>query len=161
MKKIAVLGVVLAFSLSLMAQRGGHGGGPPAGVGMGHPNGPPSNTGNSGNHDNHQQNSNNSGQKTPDELLNQNKKLTANLQKLLPSTTTPQQACQGFRNLGQCVAAIHVAHNLKISFDDLKAKMLGGASLGSAIHDLKPDANAREEAKKGEKEAKQDMDDSK
>ena len=160
MKKVLLLSALLAFSLSAYAQRGGgHGGGPPSGVGMGRPSGAgnPNNPG-----DNHKQSSSdNGGQKTPEDLLNHNTKLTANLQKLLPSTTTPQQACQGFRNLGQCVAAIHVAHNLNISFDSLKTKMLGGESLGGAIHDLKPDANAKEEAKKGEKEAKQDMDDSK
>jgi hypothetical protein len=160
MKKALLLSALLAFSLSAFAQRSGHGGGPPSGVGMGRPSNPGNTGGNAS--DTHKQSSNNTGgQKTPDELLNQNTKLTANLQKLLPSTTTPQQACQGFRNLGQCVATIHVAHNLGISFDDLKSKMLGDKSLGGAIHELKPDADSKEEAKKGEKEAKQDLDDSK
>ena len=70
-----------------------------------------------------------------EQLLNQNTKLASHLQKLLPAGTTPQQACSGFKNLGQCVAAIHVSHNLGISFLDLKAKMMGSKheSLGKAI----------------------------
>src|SRR5260370_4929734 len=52
------------------------------------------------------------GKKTPDQLLSNNTKLSGNLAKLLPKDVTPQQACDGFRNLGQCVAAIHVSHNL-------------------------------------------------
>ncbi len=33
--------------------------------------------------------------------------------------------------------------------------MLSGESLGNAIHDLKPDANAKEQAKKAHKQAKE------
>jgi hypothetical protein len=127
---------------------GDHMGGPPSGV---------ASSGKSGS-DHGAPGSNQSG-KSPDQLLNQNTKLSANLQKLLPSTMTPQQACSGFRNLGQCVAAIHVSHNLGISFMDLKAKMMGSnsESLGKAIKDLKPAANAGAEKKKAEKQAKNDM----
>src|SRR5260370_33056403 len=53
---------------------------------------------------------------SPKQLSNPNSKLSSNLQKLLPKGTTPQQACSGFKNLGQCVAAIHVSHNLGIPF---------------------------------------------
>lgn len=96
---------------------------------------------------------------SPEQLLNQNTKLAAHLQKLLPATTTPQQACNGFRNLGQCVAAIHVAHNLGISFFDVRAKMTASKpeSLGKAIQDLKRAANARAEKKKAERQAKSDL----
>jgi hypothetical protein len=134
----------------------GHGGG----AGGDHMGGPPSGAASSGKSgsDHGASGSNQSG-KSPDQLLNQNTKLSANLQKLLPSTMTPQQACNGFRNLGQCVAAIHVAHNLGISFMDLKTKMTGSPqeSLGKAIKDLKPAANAGAEKKKAEKQAKNDM----
>src|SRR5215467_7667471 len=97
------------------------------------------------------------------EKLTDNTKLASKLQSLLPSGTNLQMAAQGFKNLGQFVAAVHVAHNLGISFDELKAKMIGPPkeSLGKAIHAMKPDANSSEETKKGEKQAKQDMDDSK
>jgi len=95
----------------------------------------------------------------PKQLQDPNSKLSTHLQKLLPTGTTPQQACTGFKNLGQCVAAIHVSHNLGITFSDLKSKMTGtnSESLGKAIQDLKPAADSNTEKKKAEKEAKDDM----
>src|SRR5215472_18808288 len=97
------------------------------------------------------------------EKLTDNTKLADKLQGLLPAGTNLQTAAQGFKNLGQFVAAVHVSHNLGIPFDQLKAKMIGPPkeSLGQAIHALKPAANSKEETKKGEKQAKHDMDDSK
>jgi hypothetical protein len=71
-------------------------------------------------------NTNNStarGPKTPDELLTQNTKLSSNLAALLPAGTNIQTAAQGFKNLGQFVAAVHVSHNLGISFACLKSDM--------------------------------------
>ena len=96
------------------------------------------------------------------EKLADNTKLANKLQGLLPAGTNLQTASQGFKNLGQFAAAVHVSHNLGIPFDQLKAKMIGPPkeSLGKAIHALKPDTNSTDEAKKGEKQAKQDMDDS-
>jgi hypothetical protein len=97
------------------------------------------------------------------EKLTDNTKLASKLQSLLPPNTNLQTASQGFKNLGQFVAAVHVSHNLGIPFDQLKAKMIGPPkeSLGQAIHALKPTMNSMEESKKGKKQAKQDMDDSK
>jgi hypothetical protein len=70
-------------------------------------------------------------------------------------------ACNGFKNLGQCVAAAHVAKNLNISggFDALKAKMTGSGavSLGKAIKGLAPDADAKAEEKRANKQASDDM----
>jgi len=70
-------------------------------------------------------------------------------------------ACKGFKNLGQCMAAAHVANNLNIpgGFDALKAKVTGtGAmSLGKAIEALEPSANAKSEVKKANKQATDDM----
>jgi hypothetical protein len=102
------------------------------------------------------------GKQSPDTILSRNTKLSSKLDSLLPKGTTAQQACSGFKNLGQCVAAIHVSHNLGISFDDLKAKTTGDNSenLGKAIHDLKPAVNAKAEAKKGRKQADQDLSES-
>jgi hypothetical protein len=96
---------------------------------------------------------------TPKQLQDTDSKLSQNLQKLLPSGTTPQQACSGFKNLGQCVAAIHASHNLGISFTDLKTKMTGSSpeSLGKAIQDLKPAADSKSETKKANQQAKDDM----
>ncbi len=97
--------------------------------------------------------------RTPSDILTQNTKLSSNLQKLLPKGITAQDACSGFKNLGQCVAAIHVSHNLDIPFADLKSKMTGtgSESLGKAIKDLKPAADAKGESKKAQKQANQDM----
>lgn len=97
--------------------------------------------------------------RTPSEILSSNTKLSGNLEKLLPQGTTAQQACDGFKNLGQCVAAIHVSHNLDIPFTDIKSKMTGtsSVSLGKAIKDLKPSVNSKAEAKKAEKQTKVDL----
>jgi len=70
-------------------------------------------------------------------------------------------ACEGFKNLGQCVAAAHVAKNLNIpgGIDALKTKMTGSGavSLGKAIQELAPDADSKAEAKKANKQASDDM----
>jgi hypothetical protein len=92
--------------------------------------------------------------------LSSNTKLSSKLQSLLPPGTDLQAAASGFKNLGQFVAAVHVSHNLGIPFDQLKAKMQGPPteSLGKAIHQLKPDANAKAETKTAKAEAHADMD---
>ena len=101
-----------------------------------------------------------SGHSSISQKLASNTKLASKLQSLLPPGTNLQTAASGFKNLGQFVAAVHVSHNLGIPFDQLKAKMLGppSESLGKAIHDLKPTANAKAETKKAESEAHQDLD---
>lgn len=105
-----------------------------------------------------------SGQKTVSELLAKNTTIAGKIEKLLGDGTTAQDACSGFKNLGQCVAAAHVSHNMQISFTELKAKMLGDPatntepkSLGQAIQDFKPTADAPAEARKATKQAKVDL----
>ncbi len=100
------------------------------------------------------------GAKTPGELLSHNTKLASKLQALLPPGADLQAAASGFRTLGQFVAAVHVAHNLDIPFDQLKAKIVAGGSLGKTIHNLKPDANAKTEAKRAHKQANDDINES-
>ena len=97
------------------------------------------------------------------EKLQDNTKLAAKLQSLLPKGTDLAAASSGFKNLGAFVSAVHVAHNLGIPFDTLKAKMMGPPkeSLGKAIHALRPDADSKSEISKANKQAKQDVDDSK
>jgi hypothetical protein len=113
--------------------------------------------------------------KTPDQLLTQNTKLSDNLAKLLPAGTTPQQACQNFKNLGQCVAAIHVAQNRGIDFNSLACDMTlkpvapattcpagtgtgsKGMSLGKSIQTLDPNADAKGESKRATIQAKADL----
>jgi hypothetical protein len=99
------------------------------------------------------------GRPTVSDQLTRNTNLSSRLQTLFPAGTDLQKQAAGFRNLGQFVAAAHVSHNLDIPFDQLKAKMTGDhpVSLGQAITDLKPDANAKTEAGKAEKEADTDV----
>jgi hypothetical protein len=70
-----------------------------------------------------------------------------------------QDACSGFKNLGQCVAAAHVGHNLGINFNSLKGKLSGSnsESLGQAIHELNPNVDAKAEAKRANRMAKDEM----
>lgn len=102
-------------------------------------------------------NTSSAGKKTTSDLLTQNTKLSSNLQGFLPTGTNLQDAAKGFDHLGQFVAAVHVSHNLGIPFDQLKAKMMNGDSLGQAIHELRPNVNARQEAIKANEQALEDM----
>jgi hypothetical protein len=116
----------------------------------------------------------NAGAKSPDQLLNNNSHLTTNLQKLLPTGTTPQQVCANFTNLGRCVAAIHVSHNLGIDLNSLVCDMtlrpIGtstcptgtatgskGMSLGASIQALDPNADSKSASKQANQQAKQDL----
>ena len=96
---------------------------------------------------------------SPSTVLSHNTAIAGKIQTLTGQDA--QTACSGFKNLGQCVAAAHVAKNLNISggFDALKAKVTGtGAlSLGKAIESLAPSANAKSETKKANKQATDDM----
>jgi len=111
-------------------------------------------------------------------VLNPTSKLSGNLQELLPTGVKPQEVCASFTHLGPCVAAIHVSHNLGIDINslvcDMTRKPIGsntcpqgtasgtkGMSLGGAIQALDPDADSKSEAKKANREAKQDIKDSK
>lgn len=117
---------------------------------------------------------------SPTTQLQNNTHLNTSLTKALTKSgvTLPdgglQSACSGFKNLGQCVAALHVSNNLKISFDCLKSDMTGQAptgtscpsgtgsskmSMGKAISALQPDADAKAEAKKASKQADEDLKD--
>lgn len=76
--------------------------------------------------------------KTLDEKLAQNTRLSSSLKPLLPSGENVLEAANGFKNLGQFVAAVHVSHNLNIPFNKYKSKVTSGDSLGKAVHSLKP-----------------------
>ena len=147
---------VLVLGLPVHAQHGHGGGSATAGGGLGHSMSSNSNS------NSHANSGKGSTESSVSDRLQDNTKLASKLQNLLPTGTNLQQAAQGFKNLGQFVAAVHVSNNLGIPWDQLRAKMIGppSESLGKAIQALKPTANAKEEASKAEKQAKQDMDDS-
>jgi hypothetical protein len=106
-----------------------------------------------------------------DQLLTQNTKLSDKISALTGEPA--KEACSGFKNLGQCVAAAHVSKNLGITFDCLRSDMTGTAptsgsscpagtgsksmSLGKSIQTLSPDANRKMETKKGQQQADQDL----
>jgi hypothetical protein len=106
----------------------------------------------------------------------QEKKLSLQLQALLPPRTSLKDACAGFKSLNDCVASLHVSHNLKLKFNCLKWDVTGAKPAGDvkscaapsndkaldlskAIRALKPDANSRSEAKNAEKRAREDIKD--
>lgn len=106
----------------------------------------------------------------------QDKRLTANLQAqgVLAANTDAKAACDNFKTLDECVAALHAVKNLGLDFNCLKSNLTGvqtsadmagcqgGAgdkalTLTKAIHAMKPDADAKAEAKNAEKQAKDDL----
>lgn len=107
----------------------------------------------------------------------QSKKLASQLQALLPPRTKLEDACTAFRQLNDCVAALYVSRNLKIKFNCLKWDVTGvqpgsgnvtscrapedrkALSLAKAIQTLKPEADAKAEAKNAEKRAQEDIKD--
>jgi hypothetical protein len=76
---------------------------------------------------------------------------------LVPTGLSPAEACRGFKDLSDCSAALHVSQNLNIPFADLKDRVTAGQSLGTAIHALKPKADARRELKRAEEQAREDL----
>ena len=109
----------------------------------------------------------------------ENKKLSSQLQAILPPRTSLTDACSAFKDLKDCVATLHASHNLKIKFNCLKWDVTavqpttgstsgckvpeGGkaVSLVKAIHQFKPDADAKAEVKTAEKRAQEDIKDAK
>lgn len=106
----------------------------------------------------------------------QDQKLTANLQAqgVLPANIDAKAACDNFKTREDCVAVLHASKNLGLDFNCLKSNVTAvlasadmtsckenggdkGISLEKAIHLLKPDANAKGEAKNAEKQAKDDL----
>jgi hypothetical protein len=171
MLKIATLGTaVLVYTTTALAQHG-HSGAMGGGMGnsMGH------GSLSSSDHGSPKTNSNGNGggatqKPTMNDILSKNPAIGDKIHDL--TGMTADQACNGFKNLGQCVAAAHVSKNLNISFDCLKSDMTGAAptgtpcpdgtgsksmSLGKAIQTLDPKADSSAEAKKGNTEAQQDL----
>ena len=54
--------------------------------------------------------------------VTRNPELSSRLQTLLPNGTTVAKAAAGFEDQGEFISAVHVAHNLNIPFDQLKAR---------------------------------------
>ena len=86
--------------------------------------------------------------------LHANKELTQDVQTKLGGADV-LSAAAGFNDLPQFVSAAYASHNLKISFDALKAKLLNGkrTSLRQAIQELRPAASAAIEAQRAHYDA--------
>ncbi len=145
--------LALAFAAPAFAQRSHPGGGPPAG------HGPDSNPGMSSSHGATSTANSSMSHGTPSDVLSHNTAIAGKIKTLTGEDA--QTACGGFKNIGQCVAAAHVAKNLDIpgGFAALKAKLTGSGSvsLGKAIQALAPTADAKGEAKKANKQADDDL----
>jgi hypothetical protein len=93
----------------------------------------------------------------PPERVGEYKTLAGNLTKKLPPGTDLKSAASGFRNLGDFVAAVHVSNNLKVPFADVKARMMNGGSLGTAIAALKPEVDSLIEARRARADAYEEL----
>jgi hypothetical protein len=104
------------------------------------------------------------------------RKLSLQLQALLPAKTTLREACSGFLSLEDCVAALHASRNAKIKYNCLKWDMTAARpsgdvktceappsdkalSLVKAIRVLNADADAKAEARNAERRAREDIKD--
>jgi len=107
----------------------------------------------------------------------QSTKLSARLQMqgVLPANANLKDTSSSIKGLGDCVAALHAGRNLGIDFGCLKSKLSGvqtkldaaqscasatdgkPVSLMKAIHSLKPNADAKAEAKKAEEQSRDDL----
>lgn len=86
--------------------------------------------------------------------LQRNTNLASKLEGRLPAGTDLMTAAEGFRNLGQFVAAVNVSNNLGIPFVDLKTRMVDdGMSLGQAIKSERPNVDSTTEVRRAETEA--------
>ena len=98
---------------------------------------------------------------SPSDVLSHNTAIAGKIKTLTGQDA--QTACGGFKNIGQCVAAAHIAKNLDIpgGFDALKAKTTGSiaVSLGKAIEGFAPNVDTKAEVKKANKQASDDLKD--
>ena len=162
---LALAAMAMFLALPAFGQHGGHGGSSGSGHGGDsmHSSSHGDDSGKSGHdHDNDANEKHGSGHDHGGSVaakLAKNTALASKLQALLPPGTDLQAAAAGFKNLGQFVAAVHVSKNLGIPFDQLKAKMTGpnAESLGKAIQQLAPTADAKAALKTAEAQAKADL----
>lgn len=171
MLKLAALSLaVFLYATTALAQHG-HAGGMGGGMGnsMGHgsmnapEHGNSSTTGNPSSH-----------QATINGILSKNPAIGDKIATLTGDKLGAADACTGFKNLGQCVAAAHVSKNRPgLNFYCLRQAMTGTPagssapsggctvtgrmSLGKSIQKLDPQADSKTESKKAEAEAQQDL----
>src|SRR5205085_1302658 len=99
--------------------------------------------------------------RSPSSVLSRNSNVSEALTKALAKSginvTVLKSTCGSFKNLGQCIAALHINHKFaSCTLADLSS----AKSLGAGIQGCSPQANAKSESKKAMKQAKQDINDS-
>jgi hypothetical protein len=112
----------------------------------------------------------------PDSRSQAEKRLTPSLQAqgVLAANATATEACAPFTTLDGCLAALHASHNLGMDFNCFRADVTGvhtsadmssckvadgekAQGLSKAIHQQKPEANAKQATKDAEQQAKDDL----
>lgn len=93
---------------------------------------------------------------------------------VLAANSDINSACSIFKNLNECVAALHASHNVNLDFNCVRADVtgvqtnadisgckgqIGGkpVNLQEALKRLKPEVDAKAEAKSAEQQAKDDL----
>jgi hypothetical protein len=108
---------------------------------------------------------------TVNDILSKNPAIADKIVALTGDKAGAADACTGFKNLGQCVAAAHVAKNVDggnfyclrqamtgtLAPSDSNCSTTGTMSLGKAIQSLYPQANSSAESKKGQRQGQQDL----
>lgn len=93
---------------------------------------------------------------------------------VLAANSDVSSTCSTFKNLTDCVAALHASHNVNLEFNCIRADVTGvqtnadisgckgpvggkPVSLHEALKRLKPEVDAKAEAKSAEQQAKDDL----
>ena len=175
MLKLAALSLaVFLYATTALAQHG-NAGGMHGGMGnsMGHGSMNASDHGNSGSVSNGSAPT--SSQKIGD-VLSKNPAIGQKIMDLTHAQSATD-ACTGFKNIGQCIAAAHVSNNISgLNFYCMRLAMTGtplpsgstincnlptafktGVSLGKAIQTFEPQADTKAETKKANTETEQDL----
>lgn len=171
MLKLAALSLAVFLYSSVALAQHGHGGGMGMGnSGMGNSMGHGS--GNASSHGN--RNAPPTSTQKISDVLSKNPAIGDKIVALTNDKMGAADACQGFKNIGQCIAAAHVSKNLPgMNFFCLRQAMTktpagtnapstgcsvtGSFSLGKAIQKLDPQADSTTETKKANTESQQDM----
>jgi len=173
MTRIAMLSLaVVLYATAALAQHGHSGGAAGGGMGMGAATDHGAGLSGHGNAGSANGSSGSTNKATVDSILSKNAAIGDKITALVPGATSAADACKGFKNLGQCVAAAHVSKNLSgVNFYCLREAMTGNTqvpigttcsfsgslSLGKAVQKLDPHADSKSESKKGETQAQQDL----
>lgn len=175
MKRMLTVGVILLFSVSISLTVGAEGAAAqgPAGVGA---SAATQDSSHSMNPLRWVRKDSKDSANAPGNRSDAEKKLTPTLQAqgVLAANTSATEACAPFAELDGCLAALHASHNLGMDFNCLRANVTGvhttadisgckvadgekAQGLNKSIHQLKPDANAKQATKDAEQQAKDDL----